>query len=256
MGDLTQPQQEALTQTNDFLSALEITQMTKSFKMLTLLAMLDENSFPGSISIEDLAKSFGRLAGRSGVLRQDVGEALNNPKDLIRLLETNPIKAWVGGRGTGDEVYFTYQNGTFSTRITLDPELRGPFQELVRELADWRFAEYLSRADRNISGPTQFTCKVSHSGDRAILFLPDREKHPQIPSGWVSVEANGHRYEANFVKVAVNVMREVNSEANLLHEILTQWFGPDAGRSGTDFNVVFEQSEDGFRMRKAAHLPK
>ena len=67
MGDLSPPHQAALAQAADFLASLEITQMTKSFKMLTLLAMLNEDALPGDISIESLAESFGRLAGRSAI---------------------------------------------------------------------------------------------------------------------------------------------------------------------------------------------
>lgn len=93
---------------------------------------------------------------------------------------------------------------------------------------------------------------MSHSGNRPILFLPDRATHPQIPSGWVVVEANAQRYEANFVKVAVNVMREPGSEKNSLSEVLTRWFGQHAGRSGTNNHVVFEPMGQGFRMRPAS----
>jgi len=255
MGDLPKLQQEALAQFDDFLSALEITPMTKSFKMLTLLAMLNENALPGSISVEDLADSFARLARRSAVLRQDVGPAINERKDLIRLLETNPIEAWTGGRGTGSRAYFTYQDGRFSTRGSIDAALREPFQELVRELAEWRLAEYLSRPERKLANTIQFSCKVSHSGGRPILFLPDRGTHPHIPSGWTTVEADAQTYEANFVKVALNVMRAPGSETNLLPEILTRWFGEDAGRPGTNYHVIFEPVEDGYRMRPATERP-
>lgn len=251
MGDLSQLQQEALSQASDFLAALEITPMNKSYKMLTLLAMLNEDAFPGVISIQDLAESFARLAKRSAVLRQDVGPALDNPKKLVRLLETDPIDAWVKGRGTGRQSYFNYQNKKFSTRLTIAPELREPLRELVRELADWRLAEFLSRIVRNVETTTQFSCKVSHSRNRPILFLPDRTTHPDIPSGWQPVEANGQRYEANFVKVAVNVMREPGNEKNSLPAILNLWFGPDAGRPGTNSHVVFERMEEGYRMRPA-----
>jgi superfamily II DNA or RNA helicase len=251
MGDLSQQQQDALAHAGDFLSAIEVTPMTKSFKMLTLLAMLDENAFPGSISIENMADSFARLAGRSAALRQDVGAALTDRKGLIRLLETNPVNAWTGGRGTGRQAYFSYQDGAFISRISIAPELRDVFQELVRELADWRLADYLSRSSRGDAGEGQFSCKVSHSGDRAILFLPDRGSHPKIPSDWTPVEANGQRYEANFVKIAVNVMREPGKKTNVLHAILTGWFGPDAGRPGTNYQVIFEPGDEGCQMRPA-----
>lgn len=255
MGDLSEAQQAALAQAADFLGALETTQMTKSFKMLTLLAMLDENAFPGSISIHALANAFARLAGRSAVLRQDVGPALNDRPSLIRLLETNPINAWVGGRGTKGRSYFTYEGGKFSTLNVITPEQRAAFQELVRELAEWRLAEYLSRTDETAAAGTAFTCKVSHSNDRPILFLPDRSTHPQIPSDWQPVEADGQRYEANFVKIAINVLREPGTETNLLPELLKRWFGPNAGRPGTQFQVIFEPLEEGYRMRPNSPAP-
>ena len=249
MGDLSLQQQDALTQAGEFLPVLESTPMTKSFKMLTLMAMLDEDAFPGSIDIRELAESFARLAGRSAVLRQDVGPALGIIPDLVRLLETNPIDAWVTGRGTGNQSFFGYQGGAFSSRISVDRGLREPFQELVRELVDWRLTEYLHRSGGDSDGAMQIYCKVSHSGDQPMLFLPDRAKQSGIPSGWTQVEADGKRYEANFVKVAVNVIRELGTETNLLPSILTQWFGPDAGRPGTSFRVVLETIDDGYRLR-------
>jgi superfamily II DNA or RNA helicase len=255
MGDLSQLQQRALTQAGDLLQALETTPMTKSFKMLTLLAMLNEDAFPGSISIQNLAAALARLASRSAVLRDDVGQALTDSTALVRLLETNPIAAWTGGRGTGGQSFFTYQDQQFSTRVTIAPELREPLQELARELTDWRLAEYLNRPALAVGDAESFTCKVSHSGNTPILFLPDRATHPQIPTGWVNVEADAIRYEANFVKVAVNVLRTSGSEANVLSTVLHRWFGPDAGRPGTNFHVVFDPLEDGYLMRPANDRP-
>ncbi len=46
-------------------------------------------------------------------------------------------------------------------------------------------------------------------------------------------------------------VREARSEKNSLPAILTQWFGPDAGRPGTNNPVVFERMEEGYRMRPA-----
>jgi hypothetical protein len=81
-----------------------------------------------------------------------------------------------------------------------------------------------------------------------MLFLPDRVANQHLPSGWVPIEADAQKFEANFVKVAVNVVREPGGEVNLLGEMLTRWFGADAGRPGTNQSVVFEQLQDGYRM--------
>jgi hypothetical protein len=81
-----------------------------------------------------------------------------------------------------------------------------------------------------------------------MLFLPDRAKHPGIPEGWTDVTADGERYKANFVKVAVNVMRRPGSEQNELPGVLRRWFGPDAGLPGTSVAVVFEPASEGYTL--------
>jgi hypothetical protein len=217
--------------------------------------MLDEDAFPGTMAIEALAASFARLAERSAILRRDVGQALETRPDLIRLLETNPIQAWIEGRGTKNQSFFAYQGGTFATRISIASELRESFQELTRELVDWRLAEYLTRSERDLNSATQIFCKVSHANGQPMLFLPDRDKQPGIPTGWTPVEVDGKPYEANFVKVAVNVIREQNNEANLLPKLLTNWFGADVGRPGTSFQVIFEPMDGGFRLRPSSDVP-
>lgn len=249
MGDLSAADDTVIGLAGEFLTHLEVTPMTKCFKMLTLLAMLNEDGLPGSIGIEELADSFSRLAGRSSILRRDVGAAANSRSDIIRLLETNPIEAWVEGRGTGKRSFFSYESGIFSFRIVVGAELRESIQALVRELAEWRLAEYLSRTDREADLAAGFACKVSHSGGRPILFLPDRKKNESIPIGRVLLKADTKSYEANFAKIAINVVRKLGSEANILGEILTRWFGPDAGRPGTNHRVLLQPTEEGFSMR-------
>ncbi len=54
LGGLSSSEQRALQRHGDFLRALETTQMSRSFKMVLLMAMLNEDAFPGEISIEIL----------------------------------------------------------------------------------------------------------------------------------------------------------------------------------------------------------
>ena len=252
MGDIPSVGVEALARSSGFLTALETTPMTKSFKMLTLLAMLNEDAFPGSIPIERLAESFARIARRSALLLKDVGPALGDQRDLVRLLENNPIDAWTGGRGTKGEFYFTYEDRAFSSSVTDSAELRTPIQEFARELAEWRLAEYLTRSGGDEPTELRFTCKVSHSDGRPILFLPSRESFPDLPVGWTAVEANSKSFEANFAKVAINVVRSPGSESNVLAEILRGWFGQDAGLPGTAHRVSFTRSGEILQMSPAA----
>ncbi|HUG15394.1 MAG TPA: cupin domain-containing protein [Thermomicrobiales bacterium] len=92
-------------------------------------------------------------------------------------------------------------------------------------------------------------CNVSHSfNDRPILFLPDRAKQPGIPEGWASVAAEGEEYEANFVQIAINVMRKPGTTENVLPELLQAWFGPDAGKPGRGEQVSLDLIAGRYRM--------
>jgi superfamily II DNA or RNA helicase len=241
MGDL--PDASALLDTataaGSFLEQLESTPMTKSYKMLVLLAMLQEERFPGEISIEMLTRAVERLARRSPSLIADVGEAIESAEALRRHLEKNPIDAWTGGLGTGSRSYFTYKNEMFRTTFEVSADRVERFRELAREVSEYRLAEYLRRPTAPPGREVRFRCRVSHADGRPILFLPDHGRVPGIPEGWVPVVADGQTYEADFVKVAVNVMRRLGSEENALPALLRQWFGDQVGSPGTRAEVEF-----------------
>ena len=64
MDDLTEAQERVWKNetTRKFLTSLDTTPMTKSYKMLTLLAMLNEDQLPGTLPVDELARGFARLA--------------------------------------------------------------------------------------------------------------------------------------------------------------------------------------------------
>jgi hypothetical protein len=253
MDDLDSEQKIAQEAGRALLETLEITQMARSFKMLLLQAMLNSDALPGpGIDIGLLTTEFARLAARSTRLRADVGAALADPKALRAMLETNPIAAWTGPGAAKGAVFFEYENGRFRYTGAVADSARVALQQLVRELVDWRLAEYLSRSgaqeDDQHGTATSFVMKVSHSGGRPILFLPDRAVNPEMPQGWQRVLIDGKPHQANFVKIAVNVVRPDDGDENVLPAILRSWFGPDAGLPGTDFKVACEQSDDGWTL--------
>ena len=162
MDDLSQAQErvwknEAASQ---FLTSLDTTPMTKSYKMLTLLAMLNEDQFRGTLPVDKLVRGFARLALRSAKLRVDVDASLDDPNALRRHLERNAIAAWTGGKGTKGKTFFEYENSVFRTTFDVGPDEREAFQELSRELADWRLGEYLDRSP--IGTDDGIVCKLSH----------------------------------------------------------------------------------------------
>jgi hypothetical protein len=250
MGDLEGTSDAAETRLRSFLTTLEVTPMTKSFKMLVLLSMIAEDAFPEGIALERLQNRVRELACRSSVLRTELGDALEDDEQLADLLIKNPIDAWTAGRGTGGESFFEFEAGRFSAAFTVPAELRQAAVGLVRELADWRLAVYLRRVGDVASAPRIYG-RVSHANGKPIIFLPDRDRTPGIPEGWVDVIADGELYHAKFVKVAVNVATRGESDTNELPALLQKWFGPRAGQPGTSHAVVFERTAEGYALAPA-----
>src|SRR4030095_14354393 len=127
------------------------------------------------------------------------------------------------------------------SRFDVPMPQRESFQELVRELVDWRLAEYLQR---QLGAEGNLLRTGRHAGGRPILFLPDRAARPDIPTGKVQVLIDGRQYQAEFARIAVNVVRAPGSPRNELPALLRGWFGPDAGLPGTSFQVGFELTDD------------
>jgi superfamily II DNA or RNA helicase/HKD family nuclease/diadenosine tetraphosphate (Ap4A) HIT family hydrolase len=247
MGDFDRAHDGAESQLRDFLQTLEITPMVRSYKMLVLLALLAERQLPGSLSITQLVARVRTIARRSAVLRADVGDALDDDGALRTLLEDNPIRAWRDGRGTGGRSYFSYTNEILTTTFTVPADLKEAAADVVGELAEWRLSQYLTRQP-GAGGADRILCKVSHAGDRPILFLPPRERTPGIPEGWVDVKVDGTPYQAKFAQVAVNVLHAPGSEENQLPSVLRAWYGEDAGQPGSAQMAVFERAVEGYTL--------
>jgi hypothetical protein len=248
MGDLSPAQQAVLGAARGLLEEIDVTRMVRSYKMVLLTALLNANAIPGTgIRVDQLMNEVRRVVQRSGKLREDFGVPIEQDSQLRALLVQNPISAWVDSTAVGGTSLFDYTNDIFRFIPAVHPEAKEPFQTLLRELVEWRLAEYLARN----SSSSGFTMKLSHTGGRPMFFLPDRSMTPGIPEGWQEITIDGDTYEANFVKVALNVIRRRGGEENVLPKIVRSWFGPDAGRPGTDHRAKCEHTEQGYVLTPA-----
>lgn len=245
-GGLSADENTAYQEAQDFLTALETTEMSRSYKMLVLLALLNRNQFPGSLRLANLAEEVRTSASHDLRIAADLGAIAGDSTKLQTMLTTNPIEAWVGGRGTGGLSYFSFLEGVFRTQLSLSAAAVPAAQELVRELVEWRLAEYFQRPGRTAS---EVALKVNHSEGRPIVFPLPRETHPELPDGWTDVRVDNETLSANFVKAAVNVARRQGSDKNVLPEVLQKWFGSDAGKPGTKHQVILRRDGDVWELR-------
>jgi hypothetical protein len=234
----TEEELSAFTAVQRFLEAIETTEMSRSYKMLVLLALLNRNQFPGSLPLAELTDEIGAMARRDPKIAVDLGSAASDTNDLQTMVKSNPIAAWVGGRGTGDIRYFNFDDDQLSSQIDIPPASVGAAQELVREIVEWRLAEYFQRSVRS---NLEWTLNASHSNGRPLLFLPSREANKDLPEGWIDLKIDDEVVKANFVKIAVNVAHRPGSDENVLPDILSRWFGPDTGKPGTRHQVMLRR---------------
>ena len=231
------------TEAEAFLSELEKTPMSKSFKMLVIMALLNEDQLPGRIGIEALSTRFARLARRNATLKAEVEADLESATALQSYLERNPISAWSGGKGTSGHSYFEYSDGVFSSTFSVPSAARDQFQDAAREIADWRLAEYLARKQTTATG--SFQARVDQENGAPVLILPNRKNREFIPQGFQKVLAGGMNLRANFTEIPINALRETEDGPNKLPELIESWFGNNAGFPNSDFHVSFQPTADG-----------
>jgi len=152
--------------------------------------------------------------------------------------------------------WFTRRGDRFVADFTCPPELRAAFELLTGELVDLRLAHYTQSrlrapaalearsASEGNRPSTTFRAKLSHSGGKPILFIPAVESVPSRPTGPTRVRLpDGRERVFRFVKVACNVAHPADAASargnNALPALLRDWFGPDAGLPGTNFEVEF-----------------
>jgi superfamily II DNA or RNA helicase/diadenosine tetraphosphate (Ap4A) HIT family hydrolase len=238
MEDLSPNQARAEERVRGFLGMLETTRMTRSFKMVFLLAMIAEGAFPRSVPVAQLVSRVRTIVKRSATLREEFGDAIGSDAALLDFLRTQLVASWVDSRDGTAERYFAFEDDQFKCLLDVPSDLELSATELVRELVEWRLAVYLQRT-RQMSGADRIVCRVSHSNGRPLLFLPKGERVDSLPEGWVDVNVEGDSYQAKFAKIAVNVMHRSGEEENVLPDLLRQWFGPSAGQPGTTQQVEF-----------------
>lgn len=244
MGDLSDAQIAVYERLSTFFSDFDKTPMSKSYKMIVLLAMLAEDALPGSISIEVLMRRFVEIARRYAQVRTEVGADLADAVALRTLLEKNPIEAWTKGQGMGGTSYFTYDKNSFSTNFSVPPEHREAAHDLLREVIEWRLADYLRRAALT-KGADRIVCRAGFTDGQPALLLPPRNRTAGIPEGWVDIDVDGSPHLADFDRGTVTSVQPVGRDDNVLAHILRRWFGAKANER--DSGLVVEFVRDGSR---------
>jgi superfamily II DNA or RNA helicase/SOS-response transcriptional repressor LexA len=151
--DLDTNEKKCFLEFSNFYKTLEITNLTKSFKLILLEALLELEGFESSPTTQELAiKSFEVLQRRRPLLVdlptefQNI-EKLNgdNSKHWHRYWLNNPIKAWTGGNKKTTTSFFSVVEEHFRFLLNVPKGLYNAFVVLAQEIINYRFLQYEAR---------------------------------------------------------------------------------------------------------------
>jgi superfamily II DNA or RNA helicase/HKD family nuclease/diadenosine tetraphosphate (Ap4A) HIT family hydrolase len=229
---------------HDFLTTIEKTEVSRSYKIVLLLAFLDGDDLLTRLPLDDLTRRVSVIACRVHKLQEDFSVDLSNQRALKDLLLKNPINAFLSARGTGGISYFRLDGNQFGFAFDItDPAALG---RLLREVLDWRLAQYLTRSS---GSRADVVCRVArNTGGKPILFLPSTSGPRPLEEGDLEISINDRPMVATVAKIAINVVRSTDGATNRLPEILRRWFGDDAGSPGRGDRVRLRLHDGGWIM--------
>lgn len=210
-------------QVGAFLAEVERTAMTKSFKMVVLLALLQDGRFAPAVSLPQLVGTFRRYfeAERhrldvNGTPVEDVHGAPDAAWEdyLIR----NPINAWTGGNATQPrDAFFAFDRAERQLRyIGPLPENRELFARALHERVAYRLADYWGEP-----APGKFVFPAIPNGGGLCVMFGDGAGRRGLPeAGWHPVRINGRFLYGKFAKIALNVLKERPEETRSVPNLI------------------------------------
>jgi superfamily II DNA or RNA helicase/diadenosine tetraphosphate (Ap4A) HIT family hydrolase len=255
---LSDHEKEVVERYGEVLVGFENEVATKSFKLVTIKALIDKGKIRHRVSIPDLCMwSLEKIMDDPRLVNEISSEEVG---DITEVSDTSWQKYWtkwpldhLTRKKSG--ALFAIDGDIFMPAFKVDDFYGETFDAMVSEIMEWRLADYLLRPSVIAGdGSEEIHCRVIHSGGNPIIRI-NRQKYPNLPSEPTEVEANGETFTFNFVKIAVNVARREGEAGNALHSLLRGWFGPSAGLPGTRHEVAFEETPSGWTLRASEVLP-
>jgi len=246
MRGLNDLERRAWLEHQEFFREIEKTELTRSYKLITMLALLDEEALQSRCSVDEIVERVGRFVSRINKLQQDFSVDLADQIALKALLLKYPIDALTRLRDSNGDAYFILDREHLG--LARPPQDKEAFGNLLREILDWRLAQYLSRS----GGPDEsadVVCRIARNASgRPILFLPTTTGLAQLTEGPLDIVVNSQPMEMVVAKIAINVVRKVGNATNLLPTILQGWFGDEVGLPGKSNRVRLRFQNDSWEM--------
>jgi superfamily II DNA or RNA helicase/SAM-dependent methyltransferase len=148
LNDLTDEETPLVAQHKAMLREFEVTNMTKSFKMVLAEAFQELDGWQHPPALPILASQSWAVLQRRRPLLADLPDAFapqasHHGEEWVRYWRSNPVKAWIGdNKGEVASSYFEVRDGHFHPKINLPSEHVPCWSNLIQELVDYRLAAY------------------------------------------------------------------------------------------------------------------
>ena len=252
---LAEHEREVARRYGDVLAGIEKEAITKSYKLVTLQALLQLGALRTGADVAEIAWTAHQIVTRDPRLVADTRSAeMPDPASVDaetwREYWLNwPLAAWVGRLRGSTSGWFRIDGRRFAPAFQVSADVGDTFDAMVEELVDYRLARYLFSKASPLE--EAFRLKVIQAHGRPILML-NRDHNRELPEGETPFVADGVVYTGNFAKIALNVAHRGEQPGNVLADLLRSWFGADAGQPGTVRFVELVPGEPHWHMRPAS----
>jgi superfamily II DNA or RNA helicase/diadenosine tetraphosphate (Ap4A) HIT family hydrolase/HKD family nuclease len=256
--DLLAGQEREVAQRHaDVLTGIEKERINKSYKLVTLQALLRLGALRTGADTAQIAAAARQVLTSDPRLLADAPAEMPDPASAgadawHRYWLDWPLSAWAGRLRGASAGWFRIDGRRFLPAFQVAADIGATFDAMVEEIVDYRLAWYLSTKGSPLE--EAFQLKVIQASGRPILFF-DRARYPGLPEGETQFIANDVVYTGNFVKIALNVAHRAGQPGNVLGDLLRSWFGADAGQPGTVHYVELVPGEPHWQMRPASPAP-
>lgn len=152
-GDLSELEEDVFSEYNFLFKEIEVTQMTKSFKIILLEAFLELDGFIKGINLRDLAERSFEILQRRRQLLGDLPESFLHINVLdkkthvkwVAYWRKNPVAAWIGENRKDNQAIFIIDGDIIKFKSDVSQENTEILSSLVQELIDFKLSQYESR---------------------------------------------------------------------------------------------------------------
>lgn len=211
MGDLADLESAVAEQFQALLREVEVTAMTKSFKMVLLEALLELDGLGKAVPLQALAQHSRGVLDRRRPLLADLPAEVRSiaPADpaWARYWRDNPVKAWTGGnRPPGTTAPFKLEGSTFALTQSVPAELASALAAMLQELVDYRLAAYEVRLELEPAASNVVPFPAKRRDAVELPYFPnlkiacghfktgrtDSEEHRTLPAAYGPLDPSRH----------------------------------------------------------------